>query len=101
MNVFNLSLIRCTVSSSGKIVVKKAENSQQSSAIKTIHTLSGNLAYSSGKNQFDLAIVELINPFELNRNVQTISLPTVAIGPGVNLTVTGWGTTSESKMKHT
>jgi hypothetical protein len=80
--------------------LKKAETSQQTSTIKTIHFLNGSLSYSAGKNQFDLAILELSSTFNLNKNVKIASLPNSPLAVGTNLTVSGWGTTAESKQKN-
>ena len=45
---------RCTLSSNGKVTLKKSESSQQVSPIKKIHLMNGSLAYGDGKSQFDL-----------------------------------------------
>ena len=76
--------------------MQKAETTQQSSEIKTIHLLNGSLAYNA-HSQFDLAILELVTPFKLNSNVKIATLPTRSLDVVTNLTVSGWGTTSESK----
>ena len=93
---------RCTLSPAGKIILKKAESSQQTSSVKKIHTLNGPLTFTDGKSsQFDVAIFELESPFTLNANVRVASLPTSDIPAATNLTVSGWGTTAESNLVET
>jgi hypothetical protein len=91
--IFNL---RCTINSKGKIIAQKPETTQQSSEIKKVHLLNGSLAYNV-ESQFDLAILEVVTPFIPNSNVKIATLPTRSLDVATNLTVSGWGTTSESK----
>ena len=89
-------ILRCTISSQGKIIVQKPEATQQSSEIKAVHLLKGSLAYEK-ESQFDLAILELVTPFKINSNVKIATFPTRILNEATNLTVSGWGTTSEIK----
>jgi hypothetical protein len=71
------------------------EASQQRRTVKTIKTLSGNLAYETKGQLFDIAILEVSSPFTLNTKVVVAKLPTGKTAVGTNLLVSGWGTTTE------
>ena len=69
--------------------------SEQKRSVKKMYSLSGNLAYGTQGNLFDIAILEVNSPFTLNSKVVVAKLPTAKTAVGTNLQVSGWGTTSE------
>jgi len=93
---------RCTLAADGTEQYI-AEKSQQIGVIRAIHQLDGYLAYDLRKrgDLFDIAIIEVYPPFELNEYIKPAKLPTARTPSGTNLIVSGWGDTSFGKLNTT
>ncbi len=93
---------RCTLAADGTEQYI-AEKSQQIGVIHAIHQLDGYLAYDLRKrgDLFDIAIIEVYPPFELNEYIIPAKLPTARTSSGTNLIVSGWGDTSFGKLNTT
>jgi hypothetical protein len=80
-----------------------SEASQETGFITAVHQLDGYLAYEPRKRGFlfDIAIIEVYPPFELNAYKIPAKLPTARTPPGTDLIVSGWGDTSFGKLNTT
>ncbi|XP_071414157.1 trypsin-like [Pithys albifrons albifrons] len=66
------------------------ESSQQFiSSAKVIH----HLGYSAYTLDNDIVLIKLATPAQLNKSVQTISLPTSGVAAGTTCLISGWGNT--------
>ena len=75
------------------------EATQQKRVVKKVYRMDGNLAYGTRGQLFDIAIIEVNSPFTLNTAVVPAKLPTARTPVGTNVIVSGWGLTSEGKLK--
>lgn len=71
------------------------ESSQQTRSVAKVHRMGGSLAYRYAGLLFDIAILEVDATYTLNANVVVAKLPTAKTPIGTEVTVSGWGTTSE------
>jgi hypothetical protein len=85
---------RCTITSSGSLNWIR-ESTQQRRTVKKVYRLDGSMAYGAAGQLFDIAILEVGTPFTLNEYVVPAKLPTARTPTGTNLTVSGWGDTTE------
>jgi hypothetical protein len=77
------------------------EATQQRRGVTKINQLGGNMAYNPSKRGFlyDIAILEVNKPFDLNPQVIPAKQPTAKTPTGTNLIVSGWGNTSQGTLK--
>jgi hypothetical protein len=59
--------------------------------VKKVYQLDGSMAFDDQKLLFDIAILEVDNPFILNKFIIPAKLPTVKPAVGKSLIVSGWG----------
>jgi hypothetical protein len=83
------------------IEITVTEATQQKRQVIKIHQLDGGMAYNETQTGylFDIAILEVELPFKFTQQIIPAKLPTVKTPVGKILIVSGWGATSEGKMK--
>jgi len=56
-------------------------------------------SYNSGSNDFDLVLLRLKSPMQMNGCVGTVCLPQQDVAPGTKCWITGWGSTRQNDLR--